>query len=186
MATSRRRFSQLLSMAAASLLMGSWTMCNKASDVISNLRGILQAVEKALAALSLLGGLLPDAVHTAARYLTVVCEFVVKVDDLLADQVTSANDKTRQILDWAGALVFPVIPPPIGPILQAVAAAVDKFLQMFGTDQAHARSAKVDNPPKLEFDDSQRAQLKAMSTDAEKDKEAVADWEKKAMGTPSK
>lgn len=59
--------------------------CSKAGDLVQSLRGILNAVEKALAALSLLSGLLPDSVNAAARYLTLVCEYVDKVGRLLED-----------------------------------------------------------------------------------------------------
>lgn len=183
---SRRSFLQFSGLGVATWLVSGWMSCSKATDMISNLRGILEQVEKALAALSLLGGLLPDAVNTAAKYLTAVCEFVINVDNLLLDELTSAADKTRQIMAWAGALVFPVIPPPIGPILQMVATAVDKFLSLFGTDVAHARSAQVSNPPDMTLNDKQKAELRTLLERAKKDEQAVDDWQKKAMATPAK
>lgn len=187
--TNRRSFLQWLGTGMASLLLFPAMTCNKAGDLISSLRQILQAVEKALGALGLLSGLLPDTVNTAAKWLAAVCQFVVDVDNLLQDQMTSAADKAVQILTWAGGLVFPVIPPPIGPILQAVLSAVNHFLSYFSTDvdhaQAQARTRSTD-VPKMEFDDKQRAELKAMAAEAAKDKQAVEDWQKKALATPAK
>lgn len=185
----RRSFLKFLSTGIASLLLFPAMTCNKAGDLISSLRGILDAVEKALSLLSALSGLLPDAVNTAAAYLLKVCQFVADVDNVLQDQMTSAADKAVQILTWAGDLILPTVPPPIGPILQAVLAAVNHFLSLFGTDVDHAKTAartRSGQVPKMDFNDSQRAQLKAMSGDAMKDKQAVADWQKKAMATPAK
>lgn len=185
----RRKFGQLSGLTLGSLLVGSWMSCNKAADLIGSLRGILDAVEKALSLLAALSGLLPDAVNTAAAWLIKVCEFVANVDNLLQDTMTSAADKMVQILNWAGDLILPTIPPPIGPILVAVLGAVNHFLSIFNTDVDHAKTAartRSGEVPKMDFNDQQRAQLKAMSADALKDKQAVMDWQKKAMATPAK
>ena len=182
----RRSFLSILGMGVASLLVFPAMTCNKAGDALSNLRGVLNAVEQALKLLGTLTNLLPDQVNTAATYLLKVVSFVDSVGQILENAGLAAADKARQILQLGGDLVFPVIPPPIGPILQAVAGAVDKFLSLFGTDAAHARSAKVDNPPNLEFNQKQIDQLHQIEADAKRDRVAVEDWQRRALATPAK
>lgn len=161
--------------------------CNKAGDLIQSLRGVLNAVEHALGLLGALQGLLPDAVNTAAKYLLAVVGFVDSVGQIMENDTLNAADKARQILALAGPLVFPPIPPPMGPILQAVAAAVDKFLSHFGTDQAHAGAqarAVPGNVPDMNFNQKQRDELEKIEQDARKDKLLVEEWQKKALEQP--
>lgn len=164
--------------------------CNKASDLIGSLRGILTAVETALNALSLFQGLLPAVVNDAAKYLLAVTDYVDKVATLLEDETQSAVDKARQILGWATELTVPIIPDQrVASIVKAVSAAVDKFLSFFGTDQAHAAQVARATPkvPDLgPFSDRDKAQLKAIPPDAMRDSREIEDWQKKAMATPSK
>lgn len=189
METNRRSFLRLVSLALGSFMLFPAMTCNKAGDLISSLRGILNAVEHALSLLGVLQGLLPDSVNTAAGYLLKVTHFVNEVGQILENETIAAADKARQILAMAGDLVFPVIPPPIGPILQAVAGAVGKFLSYFGTDVDNAAAAargRMDNVPKMDFSPAQIAELKAIEATATKDSAAVMDWKQKAMATPAK
>lgn len=182
---SRRTFSAQLSLAAAALLLLPGMFCNKANDLIQGLRGILNQVEAALKALSLLSGLLPAVVNMAAEYLLKVCQFVDQVGHMLEDQSTAAAEKARQILALAAGLAVPVIPnAAVQTIVAAVAAAVDKFLTYFGTDQAHAGVQARAVPaklPNMDFNSQQRGELGQIEKDAERDKQAVEDWQKRAM-----
>lgn len=185
----RRRFGLQLGGAFASLLLLPGLQCNKASDLIQSLRQILQAVEKALSLLAMLGGLLPAVVNDVAKYLLGVLDYVDKVATLLEDETQSAADKARQILNWATALAVPKIPDErVATIVKAVAGAVDHFLSFFGTDQAGAgvlaRSQAPPKVPNLSFSDKERQQLKAIAPDAMRDERAVEDWQKKAMVSP--
>ena len=182
---SRRSFLQLV---GASLLLFPAMTCNKAGDLISSLRQILQAVEKALGLLSLLQGLLPDVVNMAAKYLLGVLDYVNKVANLLEDETQSAADKARQILSWATGLVVPTIPDQrVASIIKAVSGAVDHFLSYFGTNQAGAgaQARSLSSPPNLTFSDKERQQLANIPPDAMTDQRAVEDWQKKALAVPA-
>lgn len=187
MQVNRREFGRLSSLGLASWLLSGWMACNKASDLIQSLRQILGAVEAALAALSLFQGLLPDVVTTVAGYLRGVTDFVNKVANLLEDETQSALDKARQILSWATPLVVPTIPDErVAKLIRAVAAAVDKFLSFFGTDQAHAAQMARSMPkvPDLAFSDKDRQLLKTIPPQAITDQHSVENWQKTAMATP--
>lgn len=188
MELSRREFSRLGSLGIGSLLLSSWMSCDKSNDLVSSLRGILQAVEKALTALSLLSGLLPDVVNTAADYLIKVCNFVDAVGQILESSAVAA-DKASQILTLASDLVLPVVPPPVGPILASVVVAVNHFLSFFGTDINHAGAVaktRVANVPDMNFDSKQREKIDAIARDAQKDRDDIKDWRRKAMAAPAK
>lgn len=183
----RRKFAGQVGAAAASLLLLPGMFCNKANDLIGSLRNILTTVEHALSLLGALQGLLPDVVNTAAKYLLAVVGFVDAVGQILENDSLNAPDKARQILALAGPLVFPTIGPPVGPILQAVAGAVDKFLSYFGTDQAHAGAqarAVPGNVPNMEFNQKQRQALEQIEQEARKDKGLIEDWQKRALAQP--
>lgn len=185
----RREFSGRLAAAAASLLLLPASFCNKAGDLISSLRGILTAVEHALTLLGALQGLLPDVVNTAAKYLLAVVAFVDNAGQILENETITAVQKVQQILALAGdaALRVPVIPGQVGVILQAVAGALNHFLNSFGTDQEHAAvqaRGVPGNVPNMSFDQGQRRQLEQIEADARKDKMAVEDWQRKALITP--
>lgn len=189
MELSRREFGRLGSLGMGSLLLSSWMSCEKSNDLISSLRGISQAAKKALTALSLLSGLLPDVVSTAADYLIKVFNFVDGVGRILEDESAQAVDKARQILAMAGGLILPVIPPPVGPILQSVAAAVNHFLSFFGTDVDHASAvarSQVSNVPNMNFTSKQKAELEAIEKDALQGRDDVKDWQRKASAVPAK
>lgn len=181
----RRKFGfQCLTCTLSLLLLGGWG-CSKASDLIQSLRQILKSVETALGALSLLQGLLPDVVNKVAAYLLSVAKFVDDVGQLLESDTVTAGDKARQILQWASTLVMPVIPPPIGPILTAVAAAVDAFLSHFGANQqnAGAQARSVQNVPNISLSQADRTMLAAIHSEALTDSQGIREWAAKAGGT---
>lgn len=185
----RRKFSKLFALAASLLLLPGLQCNQEASDLLTSLRGIVKSVETALGALGLLQGLLPDVVNQAAQYLLKVLKFVEDAANLLQDETQSATDKARQILSWAAGLVVPKIPDPkVQTIIAAVAAAVDKFLSYFGTDQAGAgvvaRSQAPPKVPNLSFSEKEKQQLKAIPPDAMRDERAVEEWQKRATATP--
>lgn len=186
---SRRRFGAQLGAALASLLVLPGMFCNKASGLISSLRGILTAVEHALTLLGALQGLLPETVNTAARYLLAVVGFVDAVGQILENDAIAAMERAQQILNLAAdaALQVPILPGQVGIILKAVAVALDKFLSYFGTDQAHAGQqarGAVPNVPNMSFNQGQRKEIEAIEADARKDKFLVEDWQRKALVTP--
>lgn len=183
----RRKFGMRLGLAAASFLLLPGMFCSKANDLIQSLRGILNAVEHALNLLSALQGLLPDTVNAVTQYLTKVVQFVDAVGQILESETAQTVDKVRQILVLAGELVVPVVPGQPGVILAAVAAAVNKFLSYFGTDQEHAGvqgRGVPGNVPNMEFDHKQKEELEAIEEQARKDKFLVEDWQRKALGKP--